>query len=105
MANIINTLDRADARVTNWLDDNYPTFIYRFIAGVSWAFTSCGVFLVGVSYWSHSAYDVFAGLSVTIGGTVVSTLLTLWSRNEIATLRHKGRRAHPSYPYKGVGKS
>lgn len=100
MANIINTLDRADARVTNWIDDNYPTFIYRFIAGASYLVTASGLFLVALSYWSHSAYDVFAGLLVTVTGVVASTLLTLWARNEIAVLRHKGRRAHPSYPYK-----
>jgi hypothetical protein len=100
MANIINTIDRADARATKWIDDNYPTFIYRFIVGVSWAFTSCGVYLVALSYQTHTAYDVFAGLFVTITGTSVSTLLTVWARNEIATLRQKARRVHPSYPYK-----
>jgi hypothetical protein len=105
MANIIDKLDRADARATRWIDSNYPTFIYRFITGASYLVTTLGAYLVVLSYWSHTAYDTFAGLFVTIVGTIVSTLLTLWSRNEIATLRHKGRRAHPSYPYKGVGKS
>jgi hypothetical protein len=100
MAHIIDHIDRADARATKWLDDNYPTFIYLFVAVSAWAFTACGVFLVVLSYWSHTAYDIFAGLSVTIFGTVISTLLTLWARNEISALRHKARRAHPSYPYK-----
>lgn len=100
MARLINYLDRADARATDWLDQNYPTFIYRFIAGSAYALTAMGAYLVALSYWSGTAYDVFAGLFITVAGTVASTLLTLWARNEIAGLRHKARRAHPSYPYK-----
>lgn len=100
MARLINYLDRADARATQWIDDNYPTFIYRFITGASYILTASGVYLVVLSYWSRTAYDVFAGLFVTVTGAVVSTLVTLWARNEIAGLRHKARRAHPSYPYK-----
>lgn len=100
MANIINIIDRADARVTKWLDDNYPTFIYYFIVGASYLVTASGISLVAISYWSRTGYDVFAGLFVTITGAVVSTLLTLWARGEIASLRHKARRVHPCYPYK-----
>ena len=98
--NIIDHIDRADARATDWLDDNYPTFIYKFIAGCSWGITAMGAYLVVLSYWSHTAYDTFVGLFVALTGTVISTLLTLWARNEIAVLRHTARREHPSYPYK-----
>jgi hypothetical protein len=100
MASIINHIDRADARATNWLLENHPTFIFRFITGCSWLCTALGVYLVGLSYWSRSAYDVFAGLTFTIAGTVVSTLLTVWAHNEIADIRKRSRRSHPSYPYK-----
>jgi hypothetical protein len=100
MANIIDKLDRADARATEWIDENYPTFIYRFITGASYLFTACGVYLVLLSRQTNASYDIFAGLFVTIAGTAVSTLLTVWARNEIATLRDKARRVHPSYPYK-----
>jgi hypothetical protein len=100
MANIINHIDRADAWATKWLLENHPTFIFRFIAGASWSLTAMGVYLVGLSYWSHTAYDVFAGLILTIAGSVASTMLTLWAHNEIADIRKRSRRNHPSYPYK-----
>lgn len=98
--NIIDHIDQTDARVPTWLDDNYPTFIYKFIARCSWGITAVGAYLVVLSYWSRTAYATFVGLFVTVTGTVISTLLTLWARNALAMLRHTARREHPSYPYK-----
>lgn len=100
MANIINTLDRADARVTNWLDDKYPTFIYRFIVGLFTFALLTGVFAITKAYITRNAFDLFFGIVLTVGSAIGGTLATLWARNEIASLRDKGRREHPSYPYK-----
>lgn len=100
MATIINKLDRADARVSNWIDENYPTAPIRILVGTAYLLTAMGVFLVMLSHWSRTSYDVFAGLFITLVGAVTSTLLTLWAHNEIARMRDAGRRAHPSYPYK-----
>lgn len=100
MANIINHLDRADARATQWLDDKYPTAVYRIIVGASWFITACGVYLVCLAYWHTTAYNIFVGVFITLVGSVISTSLTLWAKSQIAHDRHTARREHPSYPYK-----
>jgi len=32
--NIINIIDKWDAKVTDWLDEKYPTAIYHFVVGL-----------------------------------------------------------------------
>lgn len=100
MAHTENHSTHIHLRVADWIDDNYPTAIYHYIYGCSWATVALGVVLTLLSYWSHSAYDLIVGLSVTIIGTAISTVLSLWARNQIGTLRDRARREHPSYPYK-----
>ena len=97
MANIINKIDKIDARASDWIHSNYPTAPYYYIAGASWVISLMGVTMVALSHWSNSAYDVFAGLGITIVGTAVSTLLTVWAHNEIENIRRSARKSHPSY--------
>jgi hypothetical protein len=99
MTNFINLLDRADARATNWLSENYPTLIYKLIASMPWVFMVLGLYLASLSYQTHTAYDLFAGLFMTVTGAVAGTVLTIWAYGEIKGMRHDARRAHPSYPY------
>ena len=99
MTNIINHLDRVEAQATNWLSENYPTLIYKLIAGTPWVLTALGIYLASLSHRSHTAYDLFAGLFMTVTGAVTGTLLTVWAYGEIKGMRHDARRAHPSYPY------
>jgi hypothetical protein len=99
MTSIINHLDQMEARTTNWLSENYPTLIYKLLAGTPWVFTVLGLYLASLSYQSHTAYDLFAGLFLTVTGTVAGTLTSVWAYGEIKGMRHNARRTHPSYPY------
>lgn len=99
MANIIKTLDKADARASAWIDTNYPMAPLWVLSGGVWVITACGMALLVVSYWSHSAYDLFMGAAVLLVGSIISTLVTVWVYNEAQDMRRAARRAHPSYPY------
>lgn len=100
MAHIINTLDRADARVTEWLDDKYPTAIYHFIIGLFGFAVLTGVFAIVKAHITHNLFDLFFGIALLLGSTIGGTLATVWARNEISLLRYKSRTVHPSYPHK-----
>ena len=99
MTSIINHLDRVEAQATNWLTENYPTLIYKLLAGTPWVFTALGLYLASLSHRSHTAYDLFAGLFLTVTGNVAGTLTSIWAYGEIKGMRHNARRTHPSYPY------
>lgn len=105
MAHIINIIDRADARVTNWLDDKYPTAIYRFVVGLFGFAVLVGIFAIVKAHITGNLFDLFFGLALLLGSTIGGTLATVWARNEISLLRYKSRTAHPSHrPVISVGK-
>lgn len=97
--NIINIIDKWDARVTNWLDEKYPTAIYHFATGIGWACVLAGIIAVVKSHFTGSLFDLVLGLALTVASSVTAGLLTVWARNNIDALRQKSRKYHPSYPY------
>lgn len=99
MANIMTTLDKADARASAWIDRHHPTAPLWVLAGGAWVIAASGMTLLVISYWSHAAYDLFMGAALLLMGSVGATLVTLWAYNESKNMRRAARRAHPSHPY------
>jgi len=97
--NIITFLDKWDARVGSWLDEKYPTAIYRFTAGMSWAGVLLGIYAIVRAHFTGGIFDLILGLLLLVGWSSVSALVTVWAHNEIANLRRKSRKYHPSFPY------
>lgn len=97
--NIINILDKWDARVTDWLDEKYPTAIYHFVVGLFGFAVITGIFAIVKAYLTDNLFDLVFGLGLLVGSTIGGTLATLWARNNIDALRQKARKYHPSYPY------
>lgn len=97
--NIINIIDKWDAKVTDWLDEKYPTAIYHFVVGLFGFAVLVGIFAIVKAHLTDNLFDLVFGLALLVGSTIGGTLATVWARNNIEALRQKSRKYHPSYPY------